>query len=51
MMEIRWMNSNVLRLDGVDGILAKKKKKVRMMKNELIAKDQLMVVARQVKLV
>ena len=51
MMEIRWMNSNVLRFDGVDRILAKKKKKVRMMKNELIAKDQLMVVARQVKLV
>ena len=51
MMEIRWMNSNVLRLDGVDRILAKKKKKVRMVKNELIAKDQLMVVARQVKLV
>ena len=27
MMEIRWMNSNVLRLDGVDGLSARKKKK------------------------
>ena len=51
MMRIRWINSDILRLNGVVGLLAKKKKKVRMMKNELIAKDQLMVVARQVKLV
>jgi len=41
----------MLRLDGVDGWLAKKKKKVRMVKNELITKDQMMVAARQVKLV
>jgi len=27
MMEIRWMNSNVLRPDEVDKLLAKKKKK------------------------
>jgi len=51
MMEIRWMNSDVLHLDGVDGLLTKKKKKVRMVKNELIAKDRMMVAARQVKLV
>jgi len=51
MMETRWMNSNVLCLDEVDGLLARKKKKVRMVKNELIAKDQMMVAACQVKLV
>ena len=34
MMEIRWMNSDMLRLDVVDGLLVRKKKKVRMMKNE-----------------
>ena len=51
MMETRWMNSNVLYLDEVDGLLARKKKKVRMVKNELIAKDQMMVAACQVKLV
>jgi len=28
------MNSNVLCFDGVDGLLAKKKKKVRMVKTE-----------------
>ena len=50
-IEIRWMNSDMLRLDGVDGLLAKKKKKVRMVKNELIAKNQMMVAAHQVKLV
>ena len=44
------MNSDVLHLDGVDGLLTKKKK-VRMVKNELIAKDRMMVAARQVKLV
>ena len=27
MMEIRWINSDVLHLNGVDGLLAKKKKK------------------------
>jgi len=27
MIEIRWMNSDVLRLDRVDGLLARKKKK------------------------
>ena len=26
MIEIRWMNSDMLRLDGVNGLLAKKKK-------------------------
>jgi len=26
-MEIKWMNGDVLRLDGVDGLLARKKKK------------------------
>ena len=45
------MNSDVLRLNGVNGLLAKKRKKVRMVKNELIAKDQMMVAVRQVKLV
>ena len=50
-IEIRWINSDVLRLDGVDGLLVKKKKKVRMVKNELIAKNQMMVAAHQVKLV
>jgi len=39
MMEIRWMNSDVLRPDGFDGLLVKKKKKVKMVKNELIAKE------------
>ena len=39
MMEIRWMSSDVLRPDGVDGLLTRKKKKVRIVKNELIAKD------------
>jgi len=34
MMEIRWMNSDMLRPDVVDGLLVRKKKKVRMMKNE-----------------
>jgi len=29
-IEIRWINSDVLRLNGVDGLLAKKKKKVRI---------------------
>jgi len=33
------MNSDVLCPDGVDGLLEKKKKKVKMVKNELIAKD------------
>ena len=51
MMEIRWMNSDMLHLDRVDRLLAKKKKKIRMVKNELIAKDQMMVAACQVKLV
>jgi len=50
-MEIRWMNSDMLRLDGVDRLLATKKKKGRIVKNELIAKDQMMVTACQVKLV
>jgi len=50
-MEIRWMNSDVLCLDEVDGLLVRKKKKVRMVKNELIAKDQMMVAVCQVKLV
>ena len=45
-MEIRWMNSDVLCLNGVNELLAKKKKKVTMVKNELIAKDQMMVAAR-----
>ena len=27
MMEIRWINSDVLHLNGVDGLLARKKKK------------------------
>jgi len=27
MMEIRWMNSGMLRLDGIDGLLVRKKKK------------------------
>ena len=45
------MNSDVLRLNGGNGLLAKKRKKVRMVKNELIAKDQMMVAVRQVKLV
>jgi len=34
MMEIRWMNSDMLRRDVVDGLLVRKKKKVRMMNNE-----------------
>jgi len=33
------MNSDVLYLDGVDGLLARTKKKVGMVKNKLIAKD------------
>ena len=33
MMEIRWMNSNVLRPDEVDKLLAKKKKKVMVEKS------------------
>jgi len=41
----------VLRLNGVDGLLAKKEKEMRMVKNELITKDQMMVAACQVKLV
>ena len=41
----------MLCFDRVDGLLAKKKKKVRIVKNELIAKDQMIVAARQVKLV
>jgi len=45
MMEIRWMNSDVVHLDRVDELLAKKKKKMRMIKNKLIAKDQMMVAA------
>jgi len=32
-MEIRWMNSDVLRLDGVDGLLVRKKKKVMVEKS------------------
>ena len=28
MMRIRWINSDVLHLDGVDGLLTRKKKKV-----------------------
>jgi len=51
MIEIRWMNSDVLRLDGADRLLTKKKKKMRIVKNELIAQDQMMVAVRQVKLV
>jgi len=51
MMEIRWMNSDVLCLDGVNGLLVKKKKKKVIVKNELIAKDQMIVAACQVKLV
>ena len=31
MMEIRWMNSNVLRPDEVDKLLTKKKKKKKVM--------------------
>jgi len=31
MMKIRRMNSDVLRPDGVDGLLAKKKKKKKVM--------------------
>ena len=50
-MEIRWINSDVLRPDGIDRLLARKKKKMKMVKNELIAKDQVMEAARQVKLV
>jgi len=50
-MEIRWMNSDVLHLDEVDRLLAKKKKMMKMVKNELIAKDQMKVAACQVKLV
>ena len=42
------MNSDVFCLNGVDRLLAKKKKKVTMVKNELIAKDQMMVAVRQV---
>ena len=45
------MNSEVLHLDRIDGLLAKKKKQMRMVKNELIAKDQMMMAAHQVKLV
>ena len=30
MIEIRWMNSDMLHLDGVDRLLAKKKKKMIM---------------------
>ena len=33
MMEIRWMNSDVLRLNGVDGLLTRKKKKKVMVEN------------------
>ena len=38
MMEVRWMNSDVLVLDGVDRLVAKKKK-VRMVKNKWIAEE------------
>ena len=41
----------MLRLDGIDELLAKKEKKMRMVKNELIAKDQMMVAVCQVKLI
>ena len=51
MMEIRWMNSDMLRLDRTDRLLTKKKKKMRIVKNELIAQDQMMMAVRQVKLV
>ena len=44
-------NSDVLRLDGIDELLAKKEKKMRMVKNELIAKDQMMAAVCQVKLI
>ena len=33
MMKIRRMNSDVLHLDGVDGLLARKKKKVMVKKS------------------
>ena len=33
MMKIRRMNSDVLRLDGVDGLLTRKKKKVMVKKS------------------
>ena len=39
-MKIGWMNSDVLYPDRINGLLAKKK--VRMVKNELIDKDQMM---------
>jgi len=39
------MNRDVLRLNGVDGLLAKRRKKKVMVKNELIAKNQMMVAA------
>jgi len=45
------MNSDVLHLDGVDRSLARKKKNMRIVKNKLIVKDQMMVAVRQVKLV
>jgi len=45
------MNSEVLYLDGIDGLLATKKKKMRIVKHELIAKDQMMVAVHQVKAV
>jgi len=32
-MEIRWMNSNVLCPDGVNGLLARKKKKMMVEKS------------------
>ena len=37
------MNRDVLRLNGVDGLLAKRRKKKVMVKNELITKNQMMV--------
>ena len=39
------MNRDVLRLNGVDGLLAKRRKKKVMVKNELIAKNQMMMAA------
>ena len=50
MIGIRWINSDILRLDRVNELLIKKKK-VRMVKNKLITKDQMMVAACQVNLV
>jgi len=35
MIEIRWMNSDVLHLDGVDGLLARKKKKKVMVEKRV----------------